>query len=139
MTDTPVTPPPTRLERLKAFLGDLARPYAIVVIASATCYAIIAESIGVEKLTAAGIIITALYASKTIENQTQARAEATQAKATAAIATATGQLPANVVPLRPAPPVVLDGAAVGAEVARADPTLAAVADDGTAPPWVARR
>ncbi len=41
MTDTPIQPPATRLERVKSFIGDLARPFAIIATSFAASWATI--------------------------------------------------------------------------------------------------
>jgi hypothetical protein len=87
VTDTPATTkPPSRVDQIKGFVGDLARPFAIYTIAGSTAAAIIMESVGADKLTAAGLIIGALYGAKTVENNTSAKQAASVeiAKATAA-------------------------------------------------------
>lgn len=79
MTDTPVhaptVPPPTWEERLKGFLGDLARPFNQYAIGGATAVAIV---IGAGKITTAeggaiyigavGLITTAIFGIKAVEN-----------------------------------------------------------------------
>lgn len=63
ITDTPVTPitapPVSRLDRFKAFVGDLARPWAIVSISSATAAAIVIAALRCEDGTQGGIVIGA--------------------------------------------------------------------------------
>jgi hypothetical protein len=68
-THTPVPAPPSRLEAVKAFMGDMARPFAIYSTALATSYAIWTREAG--EIGAAGLILSALYAGKVIENATQ--------------------------------------------------------------------
>lgn len=96
MTDTPPAapsfPPPPWPEQLKAFIGDLARPYSIYAVASATAYAI-ATAAGSDKVGAAGLILAALYGAKTYERREEAKAGASVeiAKANAATTTDTSQ------------------------------------------------
>lgn len=79
-TDTPVNRPtfprPSKLETFKAFVGDLARPFAIISTSFGAAFATITLALrqGVE-LNAAGVFIGAvflgvgtLYGAKSIEN-----------------------------------------------------------------------
>lgn len=79
MTDTPIQPPTqppvSRLEMLKGFIGDLARPFAVYAIAFATARAIVIISRKVGTLSEGAIYITAvlaglaaLYGAKAWEN-----------------------------------------------------------------------
>ena len=79
------------LDRIKALLGDLARPYALYATATATAYSIftIAPKVtggeaGAFVIGAAGVILTALYAGKVIENNNTAKRAAEVKIATAA-------------------------------------------------------
>ena len=89
MTDTPIAPQtwprPSRLDAIKGFIGDLARPWAIIAVASTTAWAIIDAGVDSGKLTAAGLILVALYGAKALENQQQGKqaAQVEIAKATA--------------------------------------------------------
>lgn len=79
MSDTPIhspsVPPPAWEERLKGFVGDLARPFNQYVIGGSTAVAIV---IGATKITTAeggaiyigavGLITTAIYGIKAVEN-----------------------------------------------------------------------
>lgn len=67
MTDTPIPSPPNRADVVKAFIGDIARPYAIIAIATATAWAIF-DGKDAAIITAAGLILGALYTAKAIEN-----------------------------------------------------------------------
>lgn len=75
MTDTPMQAPtwpePHWTERLKSFVGDLARPFAIIAVSSTTAWAIIDPGVDSGKLTAAGLILAALFGAKAFENQQQ--------------------------------------------------------------------
>ncbi|CAA2962495.1 Hypothetical predicted protein [Olea europaea subsp. europaea] len=73
--DTPVSQPPTRLDAAKAFIGDLARPFAIYSVALATSGAIWGAA-SADKVGAAGLILAALYGAKAYENRVQAQANA---------------------------------------------------------------
>ncbi len=77
-TDTPVnsreTPPVTRLEAIKAFIGDLARPFAIIVTSYAAAHATIVIAGKVENGNDGAIFAGAyflgaatLYGAKAIE------------------------------------------------------------------------
>lgn len=87
MTDTPVNPPSTPGERVKAAIGDLARPFAIYVTSAAAAVATvkIAWTIADKSadFSAAAIFITAvfgglagLYGFKAWENKEAAKATA---------------------------------------------------------------
>lgn len=75
MTDTPIAPQtwprPSRLDAIKSFIGDLARPFAIIAVAFTTAWAVIDPGVDSGKLTAAGLILVALYGAKALENQQQ--------------------------------------------------------------------
>ncbi len=92
MSDTPVSPqtypPPSKIDAIKGLIGDLARPYAIIAVSSATAAAICAPMITTDKLTAAGMILAVLFGAKTYEVATQ-----TKQSATVQVAQATGQAP----------------------------------------------
>lgn len=75
-------------EKAKCFIGDLARPFAIIVIAAATASAIVAPMITTDKLTAAGLILAALFGAKTYEVQ-----QAGKQTRDVAVAQATGSAP----------------------------------------------
>ena len=71
MTDTPIQPQtwprPSRLDQFKGLFGDMARPFAIWATAFTTARAIIDPSVDSGKLTAAGLILVALYGAKALE------------------------------------------------------------------------
>lgn len=77
-TDTPVNPawpPATLMERIKALAGDLARPYVQYAIGTATAAAIVIVALRVRDgndgailIGAAGLIVSAIFAAKSIEN-----------------------------------------------------------------------
>ncbi len=88
-TDTPVSQPPSPLDGLKSFIGDLARPFAIIVTSAATAFAIVQLASQAKDLSAAAIFVGALFAglgalsaAKTYENVKQAQASADVAKST---------------------------------------------------------
>jgi len=82
-TDTPVNPswPPTTLmERIKALAGDLARPYVQYAIGTATAAAIIIVALKVQNgndgailIGAAGLIVSAIFAAKSLENSSTSK------------------------------------------------------------------
>lgn len=77
-TDTPTVvtvPPPSRMEQIKAMIGDLARPFAIYSISAATAWSIIAGQTA-DKIGAAGLIVAALFGAKAYENQQQTKSAA---------------------------------------------------------------
>lgn len=99
MTDTPVNPrtfpPPSKMEVAKAFIGDLARPFAIIATSlSAGIATVVLASRGGVELNGAGFFMGAVYAGvvglyvgKAFENANVAKH---QAQAQAEIAKATG-------------------------------------------------
>lgn len=91
MTDTPITPPATKSERLKAFIGDLARPFAIYVTTACAGASFIIIALRVENgndgaifLGGVGLIVGALIGARAAENINSAKrsAEVEIAKAT---------------------------------------------------------
>lgn len=97
MTDTPVTPPPTRMERLKSFIGDLARPFSIVVTSASAAVTpvIVAVRAAPDRLdlSAASLFVGAIYAGVAglywgkaweVRKQTEKAAEVEVAKVAAA-------------------------------------------------------
>jgi hypothetical protein len=84
MTDTPVNPrdvPPVHVsERVKAFIGDLARPFAIIATSFAAAWATIVISSKVENGTDGAIFagayflgVATLYGAKAVEAINTAR------------------------------------------------------------------
>lgn len=62
MTDTPIQPPATRLERIKSFIGDLARPFAIIATSFAASWATIVIAYRVENGNDGAIFIGGVFA-----------------------------------------------------------------------------
>lgn len=66
MSDTPVLPqswpPPSRLDQIKAFVGDLARPFAIISTSYAASHATIVIAYKVGSFSEAAIFIGAVFA-----------------------------------------------------------------------------
>lgn len=62
MTDTPIQPPATRLERVKSFIGDLARPFAIIATSFAASWATIVIAYRVENGNDGAIFIGGVFA-----------------------------------------------------------------------------
>lgn len=81
--DTPMQPPATLMERVKVFIGDLARPWAIITTSTATAIAVV---IGATKIATAeggalyiGAVFAGLgliYGAKSLENIRTAQAAA---------------------------------------------------------------
>jgi hypothetical protein len=61
-TDTPVRTPPDTAERVKAFIGDIARPFAIYVTSGAASVATIMVAFRTDNGTDAALLIGAVYA-----------------------------------------------------------------------------
>lgn len=85
VTDTPKSgqPRPYGMDLFKIVVGDLARPCAIHIMAGATAVAVVVNSISVDKLNAAGLILATLYGAKAIEVGVQATQTARIEKAKA--------------------------------------------------------
>lgn len=66
MTDTPVLPqtwpPPSRIDQVKSFVGDLARPFAIISSSYAASHATIVIAYKVNSFSEAAIFIGAVFA-----------------------------------------------------------------------------
>lgn len=62
MTDTPIQPPATRLDRVKSFIGDLARPFAIIATSFAASWATIVIAYRVENGNDGAIFIGGVFA-----------------------------------------------------------------------------
>jgi hypothetical protein len=94
-TDTPVPQPPSRAETVKAFIGDLARPFAIIVTAlsAAVTPIIIAFRVGAPSLEGAAIFMGAIYAGVGAMFGAKAWENTKQAQATADVAKANGPTP----------------------------------------------
>lgn len=83
MTDTPITttwPRPTRVDQVKSFIGDLARPFAIISTSGAAAAATVLIALRVTSYAEGAIFIGAvyagvgaLYAAKSWELNTQAK------------------------------------------------------------------
>ena len=80
MTDTPINPPATGMERWKAFIGDLARPFAIISTSLAASWATVVIAYKVTTFGEAALFIaavftgvSALYAGKAWENARASR------------------------------------------------------------------
>lgn len=93
MTDTPVTPrdvPPVHMsERVKAFIGDLARPFALYVTGGGTAAATVIGALKCEDgiqaaavITAAGVVLGGMYGLKEWGNTRQEVARTNAAAAT---------------------------------------------------------
>lgn len=76
MTDVqPTSNPPSRLDKWKGFIGDLARPFALISMSLATSVAVVIVALRVDDgndgaiaLGAVGLIIGGMYGFKAWEN-----------------------------------------------------------------------
>ncbi|MDO1560434.1 hypothetical protein Q0812_13445 [Brevundimonas sp. 2R-24] len=80
--DTPMQPPVTTLEQIKAFVGDLARPFCLISMSLSASIAaiIIANKVengtdGAIALGAIGVIVGGMYGFKAWENTKAGRRE----------------------------------------------------------------
>jgi hypothetical protein len=80
VTDTPVTFPPSKADQVKAFVGDLARPFAVISTSAAAAAATVLIALRVTSYAEGAIFIGAvyagvgaLYAAKSWELNTQAK------------------------------------------------------------------
>ena len=62
MTDTPVHYPRSKLDRLKSFIGDLARPFAIISTSFAASWASIVAAYRIENGNDGAILLGAVFA-----------------------------------------------------------------------------
>lgn len=62
MTDTPVHYPRTRFDKLKSFVGDLARPFAIISTSFAASWASIVAAYRIENGNDGAILLGAIFA-----------------------------------------------------------------------------
>lgn len=62
MTDTPVHYPRTRFDKLKSFIGDLARPFAIISTSFAASWASIVAAYRIENGNDGAILLGAIFA-----------------------------------------------------------------------------
>jgi hypothetical protein len=72
-TDTPIPEPPSTAETVKGFIGDLARPFALMWLAGFCGVALIMEGVPSDKLGLALTALGAMYAAKSIENASTAK------------------------------------------------------------------
>ena len=91
MTDTPVHYPRTRFDKIKSFIGDLARPFAIISTSFAASWASIVAAYRIENgndgaiyLGAVAVLVGGIYGFKSWENAKTGKqtAEVEIAKAT---------------------------------------------------------
>jgi hypothetical protein len=91
VADTPVPQPPTTSDRVKAFIGDLARPFAIIVTSFSAAWATVVVAYKVTSGEGGALVLGAAYAGvaglygwKAWESNTQAKqtAQVEIAKAT---------------------------------------------------------
>jgi hypothetical protein len=72
MTDTPIQPPRNWWRSVAWFIGEVARPYSLISVATATSWAIF-DGKDAAVITAAGLILAAMYGAKAIENGFQSK------------------------------------------------------------------
>jgi hypothetical protein len=89
MTDTPITPPVHTSERVKSFIGDMARPFALYCLGAGTSGATIIGALKCEDgiqaaavVTAAGVVLGGMYGFKEWGNTKQEVARVNAAAAT---------------------------------------------------------
>ena len=97
MTDTPIPDPPTKGERIKAAVGDLARPFAIYVISAGAAAGVVIVALKVENgndgaifYGAVGVLVGLVIGARAVEN-----INTTRQAAKVEIAKATGQEPSK--------------------------------------------
>lgn len=77
MTDTPIEPrsfpPPSRADQVKAFIGDLARPFALIVLAIACAVGLLMVGVPSDKLGLALTALGAMYGAKSWEVASSAK------------------------------------------------------------------
>jgi hypothetical protein len=61
-SDTPIPRPASRLDKVKSFIGDLARPFSIIVTSSAAAWATVTMAYRVDGFEGAALYIAAVYA-----------------------------------------------------------------------------
>jgi hypothetical protein len=83
--DTPLPQPPTSLDQIKGFIGDLARPFAIVSSSLAASWATIVIAYKVDGFGEAALFIGAVYAGVGALYVGKAWEVNTQAKQTAQV------------------------------------------------------
>ena len=59
--DTPVAPPVTRLDHIKSFVGDLARPFAIIVTSGGAAWATVVTAYRVQNGTDGALLLAAIF------------------------------------------------------------------------------
>ena len=62
MSDTPIHSPTSPLDRVKGFIGDLARPFAIITTSAAASWASVVAAYRVENGNDAALLMGAVYA-----------------------------------------------------------------------------
>ncbi|HYE46209.1 MAG TPA: hypothetical protein VEA44_10605 [Caulobacter sp.] len=63
MTDTPpITTPPSRLDQIKAFIGDLARPFAIIISSAGGAWASVVAAYRVDNGNDGALLLGAIFA-----------------------------------------------------------------------------
>jgi hypothetical protein len=102
-TDTPVRldtfPRPSRMDQIKALIGDLARPFALIALGGSCAVGLHNGSVTADKLGLALAALGAMYGAKSWEASTAAKATATIEVAKAAATPA----PANDAQALPVP------------------------------------
>lgn len=93
MTDQPMTPPASLLERWTATLGNLARPYTLVIAATASAIATVALAFRAVDLIAGAAFVAANWSGVGVLYGAKALEEGRKAKAIASVEIAKAQTP----------------------------------------------
>lgn len=104
ITDTPIDQPPHAADLTKAFIGDLARPFALIALALSCAVCLAVPYVGADKLGLALTALGAMYGAKAWENASAARSAQAPAvaQANASAPAATVVTPVVVAPTLPA-------------------------------------
>lgn len=76
VADTPVKSPPSRVDQTKSFLGDLARPFALISVSGSCAAGLLMTAVTADKLGLALTAMAAMYGAKAWENRGNAKSGA---------------------------------------------------------------
>lgn len=80
MTDTPIEPrhfpPPLAADQVKGFIGDLARPLAIIIMSGCCGAGLLLQAVASDKLGLALTALGAMYGAKAYENAASSKQSA---------------------------------------------------------------